>query len=86
MQRFPTSRDSEHVQQQDTVNRREEKSKIDSRWIKEAHQKLTEKQNAVQAKLDDQVRRRVIRHESLRNRTTLACCCLVRRKLLITFL
>ena len=75
MQRFPASRDSELVQQQDTSNRREEKSKIDSRWIKEAHQKLTEKQNAVQAKLDDQVRLHVILHESSLNKTTV-----VRRK------
>ena len=80
VQRFPAPRDSEFVQQQDTSNRREEKPKTDSRWIKEAHQKLTEKQNAVQAKLDDQVRRRVILHESSLNKTTVACCCLVRRK------
>ncbi|PFX32012.1 BAH and coiled-coil domain-containing protein 1 [Stylophora pistillata] len=56
-QRMPVSRDSEsHVigQQQETSNPREEKTALNNRWLKEVHQKLTEKQKAVQAKIDDQ--------------------------------
>ena len=56
MQRVPASRDSEFVQQQETSSQREEKSTIETRWMKEAHQKLTEKQSAIQAQLDAQVR------------------------------
>lgn len=63
VQRLPTSRDTDFVQQQETSNQREEKSSIDSRRLKEAHQKLTEKQNAVQAKLDAQVKLRTECHE-----------------------
>ena len=56
---MPVSRDSEsHVigQQQETSNPREEKTALNNRWLKEVHQKLTEKQKAVQAKIDDQVK------------------------------
>lgn len=55
MQRIPASRDNDFAQQQETSNQREEKSAIDIRWLKETHQKLTEKHNAVQAQLDAQV-------------------------------
>jgi len=55
VQRIPASRDDDIVQQQDSPNQREEKSTIDSRSLKEAHQKLTEKHNAVLAQLDAQV-------------------------------
>lgn len=53
---MPPSRDNELVQQQETSNQREDKPKTDSRSLREAHQKLTEKKNAVLAKLDIQVR------------------------------
>lgn len=56
VQRVPASRDSEFVQQQESSSQREEKSSVDSRLLKEAHQKLTEKHSAVQAQLDAQVR------------------------------
>lgn len=55
MQRIPASRDNDFAQQQETSNQRDEKSAIDIRWLKETHQKLTEKHNAVQAQLDAQV-------------------------------
>ena len=55
VQRIPASRDNDIVQQQETSSQREEKSTIDSRRLKEAHQKLTEKHNAVVAQLDAQV-------------------------------
>lgn len=55
VQRLPTSRDSERTQQHhDSSSQREDKSKINSLRLKEAHQKLTEKENAVRAKLDIQ--------------------------------
>ena len=55
VQRIPASCDNDIVQEQETSNEREEKSTIDSRWLKETHQKLTERHNAVLAQLDAQV-------------------------------
>lgn len=55
MHRIPASCDNDIVQEQETSDQREEKSTIDSRWLKETHQKLTEKKNAVLAQLDAQV-------------------------------
>lgn len=55
VQRIPASCDSDIVQEQETPDQREEKSTIDSRWLKETHQKLTEKTNAVLGQLDAQV-------------------------------
>lgn len=43
-------------QQQETSNPREEKKIYDSRQLKEAHQKLTEKYRVVQEQIDAQVR------------------------------
>ena len=43
-------------QQQETSNSREEKKIYDSRQLKEAHQKLTEKYRVVQEQIDAQVR------------------------------